>query len=235
MQNSLKMVLSIETASSVCSVALHQESKLIAFFELHTEKSHNEVLTLLIQEICKQNKCQFSEISAVAVSKGPGSYTGLRVGVATAKGLCYALQKPLIGINTLQAMLEQVIPFYPAHTLFCPMLDARRMEVYCLIANHQKELLVPTSAVVVENGTFHEYLSQGKVVFFGNGAEKCQKVISHPNAIFLEGIYPMAKYVGKLAWIKYQKKEFENLFYFEPYYLKDFVSPNFSPSVEKKD
>lgn len=229
------MILSIETATSVCSVALHQEGKLLASYELHTEKSHNEELTLLIQEICKQSKYQLSEISAVAVSKGPGSYTGLRIGVATAKGLCYALQKPLIAINTLEAMIEQVIPFYSQDTLFCPMLDARRMEVYCLVANRQRELLMPTSATIVENETFDNYLSHNKIVFLGNGAEKCKTVISHPNAIFLKDIYPLAKSMGKLAWEKYQKGDFENLFYFEPYYLKEFVSPNFSPSVEKKD
>ncbi len=231
MQKFFRMILSIETATPVCSVALHQEGKLIASYELHTEKSHSEELTLLIQEICKQSKCQLSEVSAIAISKGPGSYTGLRIGVATAKGLCYALQKPLVAINTLEAMIEQVIPFYSPNTLFCPMIDARRMEVYCLVANTQRELLMPTSAIIVENETFANYLSRDKVIFFGNGAEKCKKVISHPNAIFLENIYPLAKSMGEMAWKKYQKGEFENLFYFEPYYLKEFVSPNFSPSA----
>lgn len=217
------MILSLETATPICSVALHQEGNLIAHYELHTEKSHSEELTTLIQEICKQTKCQFSEISAVAVSKGPGSYTGLRIGVATAKGLCYALQKPLIAINTLMAMVEQVVNFFPSSTLFCPMIDARRMEVYALVANNQREILMPTSAIIVEANTFESYLNTGKVVFFGNGAEKCRKVISHPNAIFLENIYPLAKSMGKLAWQKFQAGAFEDLFYFEPYYLKEFL------------
>lgn len=224
LQNFFRMILSIETATPTCSVALHQEGKLIASYELHTEKSHNEELTLLIQEICKQSKCPLTELSAVAVSKGPGSYTGLRIGVATAKGLCYALQKPLIAIGSLEAMVEQVVDFFPTSTLFCPMIDARRMEVYCLLMSSKKEILLPTSAIVVEKNTFEQHLSSHQIVFFGNGAEKCKKVISHPNAIFLENFYPLAKSMGKLAWEKFQRKEFENLFYFEPYYLKEFVT-----------
>ncbi|MCS6796767.1 MAG: tRNA (adenosine(37)-N6)-threonylcarbamoyltransferase complex dimerization subunit type 1 TsaB, partial [Raineya sp.] len=125
--------------------------------------------------------------------------------------------------NTLEAMIEQVANFFPHSTLFCPMIDARRMEVYTLVANSQREILMPTSAVVVEANTFENYLNTGKVVFFGNGAEKCRKVILHPNAIFLENIYPVAKSMGKLAWQKFQEKAFENLFYFEPYYLKEFL------------
>lgn len=218
------MILSLETASSVCSVALHQAGNLVACYELYTENSHGEKLTVLIQEICKQNQIKLSDLLAVAVSKGPGSYTGLRIGVSTAKGLCYALQKPLIAINTLEAMLEQVADCYSDTTLLCPLLDARRTEIYCLLANSKRQILMPTSAVVLEENSFEGFLKNYKVVFFGIQTQKYQTILKHSNAIFLENIYPSAKYIGKLAWQKFCQKAFENLLYFEPFYLKDFVA-----------
>lgn len=219
----MSIILSIETATSVCSVALHQEANLLGVYELHSEKSHSEQLSVLIEQICRQNNLLLKDISAVAVSQGPGSYTGLRIGTATAKGLCFALQKPLIAVNTLEAMLWQISDWVEPATLLCPMIDARRMEVYCLLANRQKEILEPTQALVVEPDSFEKYLDKRKIVFFGNGASKCQAVLRHKNSIYVANVFPSARSVGQIAWQKFQQGEFENLIYFEPYYLKDFV------------
>jgi len=219
----MTIILSIETATPVCSVALHNENKLLGVYELHTEKSHSEQITVLIEQICKQNNISLKEISAVAVSKGPGSYTGLRIGTATAKGLCFALQKPLIAVNTLEGMIWQISACVEPETLLCPMIDARRMEVYCLLANREKEIIEPTQALIVEPHSFEKYLSEKKIVFFGNGASKCKDILNHENAVFWENLYPSARSVGQIAWQKYQQSEFENLIYFEPFYLKDFV------------
>ncbi|KOY88159.1 tRNA threonylcarbamoyladenosine biosynthesis protein TsaB [bacterium 336/3] len=217
------MILSIETATPVCSVALHIAGNLVANYELHTERSHSDQLTSMIEQICKQSGVRLSDISAVAISKGPGSYTGLRIGVATAKGLCFALDKPLIAINTLEAMVWQINAFFGENTLFCPMIDARRMEVYCLVADSKGNILEGTQAKIIDNQSFENILSTNKVVFFGNGATKCKSMIEHENAIFLEGVYPTAKTVGLLASQKYPQNIFEDLIYFEPFYLKDFV------------
>ena len=227
----MKIILSIETATPVCSVALHQEGKILGIYELHSEKSHSEQLSVLIEQICKQNNLTLKEISAVAVSQGPGSYTGLRIGTATAKGLCFALQKPLIAVNTLEAMVWQISDWVEPNTLLCPMIDARRMEVYCLLANPEKEILEPTQALIVEESSFEKYLSEQKIVFFGNGASKCKDILKHQNAIFWENLHPSARSIGQIAWQKYQSAVFENLIYFEPFYLKDFVG--MQPAVNK--
>lgn len=219
----MSVILSIETATSVCSVALHQAGNLLGVYELYSEKSHSEQLSVLIEQICKQNHLLLKDISAVAVSQGPGSYTGLRIGTATAKGLCFALQKPLIAINTLEAMVWQISSWVEENTLLCPMIDARRMEVYCLLANQAKEIVEPTQALVVMPNSFEKYLSERKIVFFGNGASKCQAVLTHKNCIFWNNIFPSARSLGQIAWQKFQQNQFENLIYFEPYYLKDFV------------
>lgn len=219
----MKIILSIETATPVCSVALHQEGKILGLYELYSEKSHSEQLSVLIEQICKQNNITLKEISAVAVSQGPGSYTGLRIGTATAKGLCFALQKPLVAVNTLEAMVWQISDWVEKDALLCPMIDARRMEVYCLLANREKEIIEPTQALVVEESSFEKYLSGQKIIFFGNGASKCKDILKHKNAVFWENLHPSARSIGQIAWQKYQSAEFENIIYFEPYYLKDFI------------
>jgi len=221
--NAQEIILSIETATPVCSVALHIAGNLIASYELHTERSHSDQLTSMIEQVCKQGGVKLPEIAAIAISKGPGSYTGLRIGVATAKGMCFALDKPLVAINTLEAMVWQINTFFGENTLFCPMIDARRMEVYCLVADTKGNILQETEAKIIDHQSFENILSTNKVVFFGNGAMKCQELIQHENAIFLDGLYPSAKTVGLLASQKYTQKAFEDLIYFEPFYLKDFV------------
>lgn len=228
-----EIILSIETATPVCSVALHIQGNLVASYELHTERSHSDQLTSIIEQVCKQSNILLSDVSAVALSKGPGSYTGLRIGVATAKGLCFALDKPLIAINTLEAMVWQINSFFDKDTLFCPMIDARRMEVYCLVADAYGKILEETQAKIIDNQSFDNILSQKKVVFFGNGAMKCRTVIQHENAIFIEGLYPVAKTVGLLASKRYTQKAFEDLIYFEPFYLKDFVGKKVADKVRE--
>jgi len=220
----MSLILSIETATPACSVALHQNGILLSLAELHIENAHSEQLTMLIEQVMQRAKRKLEELDAVAVSKGPGSYTGLRIGVSTAKGLCFALDKPLLAINTLEAMVEQLRVFRTESTLFCPMIDARRMEVYCLVADENLQILSPTEAKIIENNAFEEFLHTYKMVFFGNGAQKCQELISHKNALFVEGFTCSAKSLGQLAHAKFLAKDFEELIYFEPFYLKDFVS-----------
>lgn len=215
-------ILSIETATNVCSVALHSNDDLLGHQELFVEKSHSGLLTVLINDLINHCGLSMKDIDAVAVSEGPGSYTGLRIGTSTAKGLCYSLEIPMISVNTLEAMLGSIQPFYKDASLFCPMIDARRLEVYCLLANKNEQVIEPTHAKIVDENSFANVLSDHQVIFFGNGAMKCEELIKHPNAIFIEGITPNAKNVGSIAYSKYLKEEFVDVAYFEPYYLKDF-------------
>jgi tRNA threonylcarbamoyladenosine biosynthesis protein TsaB len=219
------LILSIDTSTTVCSVALHRDGAVLACYELFTEKSSSGMLTTLIQNAVQHSGHQLSELDAVAVAKGPGSYTGLRIGVSTAKGLCFALHKPLLAINTLEAMAQQVSGFYPASYALCPLLDARRMEVYCAVYDSEGREILPTSAQIIDEHSFADLLAQQSVVFFGNGAAKCRAVLAHqPQAVFPgQLIHPSARTVGQLAAIAYQKNEFEDVANFEPYYLKDFV------------
>lgn len=219
------LILSLDTSTTVCSVALHRDGAVVACYELFTEKSSSGMLTTLIQNAVLQSGYQLSELDAIAVAKGPGSYTGLRIGVSTAKGLCFALDKPLLAINTLEAMAWQLSGFYPASYALCPLLDARRMEVYCAVYDSEVREIQPTSAQIIDEQSFANLLAQQSVVFFGNGAAKCRAVLGHqPNAVFPESVvHPSAKTVGKLAALAYAENRFENVADFEPYYLKDFV------------
>lgn len=185
------------------------------------------MLTTLIKNAVEQAGYGLNDLDVVVVAKGPGSYTGLRVGVSTAKGLCYALDKPLIAINTLEAMSLQVIPFFSKDTLFCSMIDARRMEVYASVFDFENNSILETKAIIMDEHSFEDLLHNNKIVFFGDGAEKCKKLLSaNENAIFLnEEIRPSAKTVGQLALKFFTESHFENLVTFEPYYLKDFMTP----------
>ncbi|EMR01354.1 tRNA (adenosine(37)-N6)-threonylcarbamoyltransferase complex dimerization subunit type 1 TsaB [Cesiribacter andamanensis] len=216
-------IISIDTATSVCSVALHQQGRLIASQHLHIDKSHSGLLTVLIRNTLEYAGLRMQELGAVAVSAGPGSYTGLRIGTSTAKGLCYALDVPLIAVNTLEAMAHEVAAFVPDDALLCPMIDARRMEVYCMLATRQLQPVAPVQAKVVEAGSFADVLSQQPVYFFGDGAAKCQPLLSHQaQARFVQGVVPSAVPVGALAWQKFEKQQVEDMAYFEPLYLKEF-------------
>ena len=220
------LLLSIDTSIRGCSVAVHNDTGLLAAYDLFTDKSSSAMLTTLMRESVTHAGFELSDIDAIVVAKGPGSYTGLRVGVSTAKGLCYALDKPLIAINTLQAMALQLAPFFPGH-LFCPMIDARRMEVYAAVLDDNNAFVQETQAVIMNENSFEDLLADRKVVFFGDGAAKCKPILEkHSNAVFPAiDIKPSARTVGQLGSTAFQNGQFEDVAAFEPYYLKDFMSP----------
>ena len=217
-------ILSIETSTTVCSVCISVDGLPIAFQKMFLEKSHSSLLTVIIEQLMKQVNLLMDELDAIAVSKGPGSYTGLRIGVSTAKGLCYALDKPLIAINTLLAMAHEVNQVNHTKLLMCPMIDARRMEVYTALYDHHLGQVEVTNAKILDQGSFEGTLATEQVLFFGNGADKFKELkAEEDNVVLIENISPSALSIGTLAYQAFQKGEFEDLAYFEPYYLKDFI------------
>jgi tRNA threonylcarbamoyladenosine biosynthesis protein TsaB len=221
------MILQIETATTVCSVALAKDGEVLAFKQMDQRNIHAEVITVYIDELLKSTDTHYKDIDTIAVSCGPGSYTGLRIGISTAKGLCYALEKPLIAIETLEAMAYGAITeseLASGDTLLCPMIDARRMEVYTAIFNTKGERIQPTTAEIIDENSFAELLAYNKILFFGDGAEKCRETLISPNALFLEGFTNSATYLTKKAAEKFASKDFEDVAYFEPFYLKDFIA-----------
>ncbi|GAB4056129.1 tRNA (adenosine(37)-N6)-threonylcarbamoyltransferase complex dimerization subunit type 1 TsaB [Spirosoma litoris] len=220
------LILSLDTSTASCSVSLHRDGLLLGCYELFTERTSAAMLTTLIHDVVQHAGYELAQVDAVAVAKGPGSYTGLRIAISTAKGLCFALDKPLLAINTLAGMAEQVRAYYPdTHTL-CPMIDARRMEVYCALYNSSGEEIQATSAQIIDENSFASWLSLGPVIFFGDGAAKCQVVLGEQsNAIFPEAtIIPSARTIGQLATAAFAEGQFEDLATFEPFYLKDFMT-----------
>ncbi|MBA4848786.1 tRNA (adenosine(37)-N6)-threonylcarbamoyltransferase complex dimerization subunit type 1 TsaB [Emticicia sp. BO119] len=228
----MAIILSIETSTKGCSAAIHQDTQLVALSELFHEKSSSGMLTSLIQHVAKVSGLDFQAIDAVAVAKGPGSYTGLRIGVSTAKGLCFTLDKPLLAVNTLRGLAWQVHKIAQLVSgneipLLCPMLDARRMEVYCALYRADTlEQVSSTEARIIDENAFEEILETQKIIFFGDGAAKCKDVLGkYSNAVFLEQtINPSARSIGVLAHEAYQQSQFENVADFEPYYLKEFMT-----------
>jgi tRNA threonylcarbamoyladenosine biosynthesis protein TsaB len=232
----MALILNLETATSVCSVSLSEDGNILALNENLQSRSHAETLTILIEEVFRTSGFSLKDIKAVAVSMGPGSYTGLRIGVSTAKGLCLALDVPLIGINTLQIMACQVSEHYNKSSklpiLFCPMIDARRMEIYTASYDLNNKEKKTTTAVIVNADTLTEQLKKNTLILFGDGAEKCKPFYEKdPNAIFINDISPSAAQMGPLSTAAFRQSNFVNLAYFEPFYLKDFYSP---PPNEKK-
>jgi len=221
------LLLSIDTSTRGCSVALHGDAGLLASYELYTDRSSSAMLTTLMSSAVEHVGYTLQDLDAISVAKGPGSYTGLRVGVSTAKGLCYALDKPLIAINTLEAMALQVSSFFSGDFLLCPMIDARRMEVYTAVFDSDHKVVEPTRALILDENSFQDLLKSNKVIFFGDGAAKCRPLFEgNPNAVFIsEEIRPSAKTVGKLASAAFENAVFEDLASFEPFYLKDFMTP----------
>lgn len=219
----MSLILSIDTSTTVCSVALTKNGSTLATQKLFLEKSHSTLLTVVIQSLLEHTEVSKTDLDAVAVAKGPGSYTGLRIGVSTAKGLCYALDKPLIAINTLHAMAQEVSAYTTGDHLLCPMLDARRMEVYTAIYGPQLNEIKGTKAVILDKQSFDETLSQHNVLFFGNGSDKFRdQMKGNQRAHFIQGVTPSATAVGALASEALARGETENVAYFEPFYLKDF-------------
>lgn len=223
----MALILSIETATHICSVALHKEGILLGLQELHLEKSHSGSLSLMIEQLLVHCDLEMDELDAIAIASGPGSYTGLRIGLSTAKGLCYALDKPLIAFSSLDHMVFAVKPYYAEQTLLVPMIDARRMEVYYKISEASLKELSPIANLIVEADSFSNWIEQDKnIVLFGNGAEKCQELYEDiRNISILTNVYPSAKHMGELAFSKFEKQQFEDLAYFEPNYVKEFYSP----------
>ncbi len=217
-------ILCIETSTTNCSVALVKDEKLVLLKEDYNKTySHAERLHSFIDEIIKESEISIKDLSAISVSKGPGSYTGLRIGVSAAKGLCYALDIPLISVPTLQALAMQVMGKKNAYII--PMLDARRMEVYSSVFSEEHIELRETKAEILTETSFSEYLKNKSVFFIGNGVEKFSQICSDiDNATFIKDKLPSAKEMALLSYQKYIKEEFENVSYFDPYYLKDFVT-----------
>ncbi len=224
-------ILHIETASVTCSVAISSNEKLLAIRESYVDKSHAALVTVFIQELFEETGLKPSDLDAISVSMGPGSYTGLRIGVSTAKGLAYGLAKPLIAVNTLKAMawglvnspeldhIDLVNDFY-----LSPMIDARRMEVYTSLFDKELRSIKEISAEIIDEKSFQAFMDKKPVFFFGNGAEKCEAIIQHKNAMFIPGFHNSSKYMVSLAYESYRLKKFEDVAYFEPFYLKDFIA-----------
>src|SRR5688572_23432106 len=173
----MSLILSIETSTAVCSVALHENGRLLAVMEVHQEYSHASKLGILVSELMNISETKIDKINAIAVSSGPGSYTGLRIGTSLAKGLCYSLDIPLVAVPTLEVLAAVVSPFHRVDSFLCPMIDARRMEVYCQLFNGSLEEYEPVKSVVVDERSFEKYLNIKPIIFFGNGALKCRAVI----------------------------------------------------------
>ncbi|WP_245683414.1 tRNA (adenosine(37)-N6)-threonylcarbamoyltransferase complex dimerization subunit type 1 TsaB [Pseudotamlana agarivorans] len=215
-------ILNIETATTNCSVALSKNGKTIVLEEDNDKNySHAERLHVYIDTVLKEGNITSKDLSAISVSKGPGSYTGLRIGVSAAKGLAYALNKPLIAVPTLEALAQQV---KAESGVIVAMLDARRMEVYSAVYDTNYNEVRETQAQILDESSFMEYLEQGLVYFVGSGVEKTKTIIQHPNARFIDGKLPSANYMGEIANMKYKISDTEDVAYFEPYYLKDFVA-----------
>lgn len=219
----MALILSIETSSTVCSAALHEKGELLAHREELLPQSAASLLTPLIDSLFLDSGLAKTSIQAVAVSAGPGSYTGLRIGVATGKGICYALGIPLISIDSLYVLAQALQPRHEA-VLLCPMIDARRMEVYTCLLTDNFEWVQPTRPLVIDEKSFEDVLNKNKVVFFGSGADKCREILKHPNAIFEGGISPHARFMGKAGHNNFEKATFVDLRTFEPAYLKEFVA-----------
>jgi len=219
-------VLLVETSTRVCSAGIADENGMISIREDQSAQySHSSQITNFMEEVVKEAGITFSNLDAVAVSKGPGSYTGLRIGVSVAKGFCYALDIPLLSVNSLYAMArvaQRTLAEKPS--FYIPMIDARRMEVYNAVLDPSLQPLRETMAEIIDGNSFSEYLEQGKVALFGDGAAKCRDTITHPNALFFDNIFPSATGLAEPAFEKLQKRDFEDVAYFEPFYLKDFVA-----------
>lgn len=217
-------ILQIETSTQVCSVALAIDGKTISLKEEAAQNIHASNITLFIAEVMKSADLKFTDLDAIAVSKGPGSYTGLRIGVSTAKGLCFALDKPLIGIGTLQMMANGFVINHPNYGgLVCPMIDARRMEVFTCVYDNRLKEIEAVNAKIVDDKSFVFELENHFVTFIGDGAAKCAPVLSHYNAHFSDINFNSASYMSTLAHTAFESKTFEDVAYFEPFYLKDFV------------
>ena len=218
-------ILNIETSTSVCSVALTMDGNVIDRREDYQGRNHASLLSGYIEDMLGAAKKHELRLDAIAVSMGPGSYTGLRIGLSEAKGLAYALNIPLIGVDTLQAMTVAVMfsDFFDENVLFAPMIDARRMEVYTAVHNFALENVMAPQPLILDEDSYREQLDRGPVIFFGDGSEKASPLLEkHPNANFITEIHPLAANMMALAERSFHRGEFLDLAYSVPNYLKDF-------------
>lgn len=223
----MSCILNIETSTNVCSVALSQDGVCL-YEDVNMEgPSHAQVLAGYIKNAVSFADSHAIPIDAIAISKGPGSYTGLRIGVSEAKGVAYGRDAKLLSVPTLKLLTVPILLGHeelPEDALLCPMIDARRMEVYCALYDRALNEVVQTQALVIDSDSFKEYLDKQPIYFMGNGADKCVETIQHPNAHFIKNIVPRAKNMIPLAEMAMAKEQFEDVAYFEPFYLKEFVA-----------
>ena len=218
----MALILSIDTSTRVCSIAIHQDGEEIGHQVYHLQKSHSSLLPIIVKQLAENVDFQLSNLNAISVSAGPGSYTGLRIGTSAAKGLCFGLGIPLISIDSLDSMFEAVRYSVSEDSLVCPMIDARRMEVFCNLRSIGGELVWESQPLILNENTFEEF-SDNQIFLVGDGAEKCYDLYqNHRHIKIIPGVYPNAFAVGKLAEAKFQENKFEDLAYFEPDYLKEY-------------
>ena len=224
----MERLILIETSTALCSAALAEDGVITSYRESSAPKAHASLTAVFIQEMLEEKGLTIADCDAVCVSKGPGSYTGLRVGVSTAKGLCFGSGKPLIAISTLDILVAQAqIPDNLKYIV--PMVDARRMEVYAAVyeiaaqAGNDVRQITETAPAIIDENSYSDILEKGKVLFIGDGAGKCADVIKHPNATFVQ-CWPKASAMLEPAMKAYKEKRFEDVAYFEPFYLKEFVA-----------
>lgn len=217
----MALILSIETSTTNCSVSLSNEGEILVYKEDNSKNySHAELLHVYINQLLKESNHTPKDLDAVAISKGPGSYTGLRIGVSAAKGLCFALDKPLISISTLKSLACQV---KENEGYIVPMLDARRLEVYSAVFDYKYNEVREIKAEILNENSFKKFLDEAKVNFIGSGVDKSKTIITHPNANFIDDKLPTSKEMARLAYAKYKISDMEDVAYFEPFYLKDFI------------
>ena len=219
------MILSIETTTAACSVALHHNGNLLASQDVFGDQTHASMLTVQIDSLLQQTRSTPSQLTAIALSDGPGSYTGLRIGSSTAKGLCLALDIPLVAVSTLEAMALQVatlvknLPTSSKQVLLCPMIDARRLEVYTALYTLDLEVVSPIAPLIITENAFEQYTENATIYYFGDGAAKCKTILPQPNFSYMEGIFPSARTLGTLAYLR---PNVVDIAYYESLYLKEY-------------
>ena len=224
----MSRILCVDTSSFICSVSVFENLSLISSNSTEVEKSHSKLIIQLIDQSLKDAKIKINEVDAFAVSMGPGSYTGLRIGVSTIKGLCYTLEKPLISINTLEILSKSALNHINNYNDFfiCPMIDARRMEVFTKMLDNDFNEVEKDKALILDDKSFNDICGSKLIYFFGDGSNKFQKITNNKNFHFIDNIISSSKHMGELANIKYENNQFENLTTFEPFYIKDFFIVN---------
>lgn len=222
----MAVLLCLETSGPVCSVSLARDNKCIGIKENQDTFQHAAVLTVLIDQLSKEHNISLQELDGIALSAGPGSYTGLRIGTSVAKGLCYALNLPLIAVNSLEVLANGVRKNQDiTNSIICPMIDARRMEVYTSCYSENLDLVVPQEAVILDESFCQKQLDEGRVYFVGSGSHKFKTICNHSNAVFVDESFLSSEHMIEIAEAKFIKNDFENVAYFEPNYLKEFYTP----------